>query len=150
MKPRALAITVARVALALLFVLAGVLKLRDPTRFALEIANYQLLPALAPYLALVLPSVEVVAGGALLLGPRSLRLGAALLVAFLLLAFTGAVATVVARGINVECGCFGGGGGPVTLLTLIRDVALLALAGFVVWGVRRGYREPARRADRRA
>jgi putative oxidoreductase len=44
--------------------------------------------------------------------------------------FTVAVTQVVVRGINVECGCFGGAAGPVTALTIARDVGLFAAALF--------------------
>jgi hypothetical protein len=42
--------------------------------------------------------------------------------------FTAAVTLVVARGINISCGCFGGHTGPISGLTIARDVALLAVA----------------------
>jgi len=34
--------------------------------------------------------------------------------------------SVVLRGINITCGCFGEGSGPVTTLTVLRDVVLVA------------------------
>jgi hypothetical protein len=45
--------------------------------------------------------------------------------------FTVAVASAVGRGINISCGCFGAGSGPVTLLTVARDLALIAASAFV-------------------
>jgi hypothetical protein len=50
----------------------------------------------------------------------------ALATSALMAIFTVAVTSVVLRGINISCGCFGAGSGPVTLLTVLRDVALLA------------------------
>ena len=97
--------------------------------FAQEIANYQLAPGLAPYGAMLLPAIEIVLGGALILGSRRWRAGAAVGLVGLLLVFTGAVLTAVVRGINIDCGCFGGGASPVTWWTVGRDVALLAAAG---------------------
>jgi putative oxidoreductase len=102
-----------RLGLGALFVVAGVLKLRDPTAFATEIANYRWLAQLAPVGAATLPAIEVLLGG-------------------LLIVFTAAIAQAVARGINVDCGCFGGGGGPVTGWTVVRDVALLLGAAALV------------------
>ena len=32
------------------------------------------------------------------------------------------------RHINIDCGCFGTGGGPITFVTLLRNLALLAVA----------------------
>src|SRR5438128_2638150 len=51
-----------------LLLFAGVAKLRDPSGFATEISNYHLLPSLAPWLAVALPTVELAIGGALLTG----------------------------------------------------------------------------------
>jgi uncharacterized membrane protein YphA (DoxX/SURF4 family) len=122
-----------RLVLGGLFVVAGVLKLGDPTRFAIEIGNYRLWPQVAPYLAVTLPFVEVVLGLAVVLAPRPWRLGAALGLVGLLTTFTVAVSQAVGRGINVDCGCFGGQSGPVTGLTVVRDLALLAVGGAVLW-----------------
>jgi uncharacterized membrane protein YphA (DoxX/SURF4 family) len=117
-----------RLGLGGLFVFAGAMKLRDPGRFALEISNYHLASALAPHLAIALPGIEVAAGLAVLLAPAAWRRSGALVVAALMLVFTAAVTSVLARGINVDCGCFGGGEGPVTAATVVRDVVLLAAA----------------------
>jgi uncharacterized membrane protein YphA (DoxX/SURF4 family) len=117
-----------RLGLGGLFVLAGVLKLAQPTAFATEIVNYRFLPALAPYLAATLPTIEVVLGVALVAAPLQWRRAAALAMAGMLAVFTVAVGQVVARGINIDCGCFGGGSGPVSGWTIARDVALLAAA----------------------
>ncbi len=115
-----------RIGLGALFVLTGVLKLGDPSAFAVEIHNYQLFPSLAPVLAATLPAIELVLGAALLLGPRSWLRAGALATSALLVVFTVAVGSAVARGINISCGCFGSGSSPVTLLTVARDVVLLA------------------------
>lgn len=128
---RALGATVLRVGLGALFVIAAVLKLRDPGAFATEIANYRLWSELAPYLATTLPAIELVVGLTLMVAPLAWRRAAALATVGLLLVFTIAVAQVVARGINVDCGCFGGRSGPVTSWTVARDLALLAAAALV-------------------
>ncbi len=113
-------------------IVAGALKLRAPGAFATEIANYQLFPAVAPYLAVVLPVVEVVVGGALLVAPRAWRRAAALAALVLFVQFTVAVGAAYFRHINIDCGCFGTGGGPITALTLLRDLALVAAAALSV------------------
>ncbi len=117
-----------RLGLGAVFVAAGLAKLRDPAGFADEIANYRLLPSLAPLLAITLPAVELVVGVAIVVGPAAWRRAAAVASAALLAVFTVAVAQVVARGIDVDCGCFGVGTGPVTPWTIGRDVVLLAAA----------------------
>jgi uncharacterized membrane protein YphA (DoxX/SURF4 family) len=124
---------VLRIVLGGLLVVAGALKLGDPTAFANEITNYRFLPLLAPWLAAALPSVEIVLGLALVVAPAGWRRAAALAAAGLLLVFTIAVTQVVVRGINVDCGCFGGNSGPVTALTVGRDLVLLAMAGAIMW-----------------
>lgn len=120
-----------RLGLAAVFGAAGALKLRDPSGFATEIANYHLLPSLAPWLAATLPAIELGLALALLLGTRRWRRAAALAATLLLAVFTVAVAQVVARGINVSCGCFGGDSGPVTLVTVARDLALLGASALL-------------------
>ncbi len=117
-----------RLGLGALFVLTGALKIGDPVAFAVEIHNYQLFPDLSPLLAATLPAIEIVVGAALIAAPRPWLRAGALASAALLAVFTIAVLSAVARGINISCGCFGAGWGasPVTLLTVGRDVALLA------------------------
>lgn len=120
-----------RLGLGALFVLTGALKLRDPAGFAVEIHNYQLFPALAAALAATLPTIEVVLGLALIAGTRAWVRGSALATGALMLVFTVAVGSVVVRGINISCGCFGAGSGTVTVMTVLRDVALLAACAAV-------------------
>ncbi|MGZ3406334.1 MAG: MauE/DoxX family redox-associated membrane protein [Polyangia bacterium] len=126
----------ARLALGALFVVAGALKLGDPTAFATEIANYRFLPELAPWLAVTLPAVEIVVGAALIVGPLPWRRAASLAAMGLLVMFTVAIVHVVRAGINVECGCFGGNSGPVTSWTAVRDLVLLAAAALVFRGTK--------------
>jgi putative oxidoreductase len=125
-----------RLGLGGLFVVAGALKLGDPAAFAQQIANYQLVPALAPYLAILLPPVEVVAGLALAAGPARWRQAGALVLALLTAMFTVAVASAAARGLDISCGCFGDPGsasGPVGWLTVARNLTLLVLLTGTMW-----------------
>src|SRR5262245_17156742 len=122
-----------RIVLGGLLVAAGALKLGDPTAFANEITNYRFLPSLAPWLAATLPAVEIALGVLLVVAPIGWRRAAAVAAAGLMLLFTVAVTQVVVRGINVDCGCFGGNSGPVTLLTVARDLLLLAMAAAIMW-----------------
>jgi uncharacterized membrane protein YphA (DoxX/SURF4 family) len=116
---------VLRLGLGGLLAVAGVLKLRDPSGFAVEIANYQLLPALAAYPAAILPATELVLGLSLIIAPAPWRRAATVGVAILFGLFTIAVGSAYARGINIACGCFGGGGDAIGPLTLVRNLALL-------------------------
>lgn len=122
-----------RLGLGGLFLVAGALKLSDPSAFAVEIHNYQLLPELAPVLAAALPTVELALGAAMAIGPRRWAHAGAFAATLVLLVFTVAVSSVVVRGINITCGCFGEGSGPVTALTVLRDIALIAAALALTW-----------------
>ena len=117
-----------RLGLGGLLIWSGVAKLGDPAKFASEIANYQLLPSVSPFMAVTLPPVEVVLGLALVVGRVPWVRAAALAATLVLGVFTLAVTTVVARGISVECGCFGTGSSLVTMWTVARDVAFVAAA----------------------
>jgi putative oxidoreductase len=69
--------------------------------------------------------VEIAAGVALILNVWARA--AALLLAALLAVFTVGLASALARGIDLACGCFGGTDA-ATWWTVLRDVALLAWA----------------------
>jgi putative oxidoreductase len=122
----------ARLLVAVVFIVAGALKLRDPAAFANDVANYQMMPALAPLLAAVLPPLEVVVGVALLALAAPWRRAAALCAAGLMVMFTVAAGSAYARGLDVACGCFGSAGGAVGWPTVLRDLALLGAAVLVV------------------
>jgi len=124
-----------KVALAALLLYAGWAKLADPAAFAEEIRNYRFFAEAAPLMATVLPGIEVVLGVVLLVAPlgSGWLQAAAITCAGLMLLFTVAVTQVVIRGIDIECGCFGGNAGAVTGWTILRDVALLAAALALAW-----------------
>lgn len=123
-----------RVALAWTFLHAGALKIWDFARmrpatpdFTLAIQQYRLLPSadLAVLLAVYLPWLEIVA--ALGLFARRIQLGAAALLAAMSGVFFAALASAWARGLRIECGCFG----RAEVVTdfpalLLRDACLLA------------------------
>jgi len=119
-----------KLGLGAVFLVAGIAKLRDPALFAEEIANYQLYPDTAPYLAAALPCIEVLVGAALVVTPgRSLWLqAAAVCTTLMMIAFTVATSHVLAEGINIDCGCFGGDSGPVSSSTVLRDVTLILVS----------------------
>ena len=90
-------------ALALLFIFAGAVKLRDPRAFAQAISQYGLMPdGLVPLLALGLPVIEVLAGLGLLINARG-SLGAILV---MLLVFLGVLGYAIAADLDIDCGCF--------------------------------------------
>ncbi len=118
--------TLARLALAGIFLYAAGTKVPDMGAFAESVANYRIVPAvLVPVTAAVVVGVEIAASLALLV--RRWARAAALLLAALLGVFTVGLATTLARGIDIACGCFGGND-PATWWTVLRDVVLVALA----------------------
>jgi len=121
-----------RIVLSFLFIFAGATKAYDPSEFAREIARYQLVPWTVSVLgAIYLPWLEMLTGILLLL--KRFERGALLIVTVLLLVFSGALASAMVRGLNIDCGCFGRAFAATgTLTPLIRNLVLLTCAS-VVW-----------------
>ena len=131
------AVLAARLLMAGIFIYASIDKIAHPAAFAKDVYNYQILPdALINLTALVLPWLELLLGLCLLAGiwlP-----GAVLTVNGLLLVFLAALVFNLARGLDVNCGCFGAGGLGPSMSTggyLLRDMAFLALGGFLFFSV---------------
>ncbi len=121
-----------RLLLGGVFVWAGAAKALDVPAFAGQVAAYQLLPYAWNYtVAATLPYVELLAG-ALLLANLRVR-PAALLLILLNALFIVVLASVVARGLDIDCGCFGPDAGTTPLQALGRDIVLVALAVAVYW-----------------
>ncbi len=116
-----------------LFVYASWHKIIYPELFAIDIATYDILPLiLINPMAIVLPYIELVAGLMLLIGLRVRT--AALLVTGMMAIFTIALIIALAQGLDMSCGCFASQGmeeDPISLKTLVRDLALFS-AGFYV------------------
>lgn len=95
-----------RVFLGALFVMAGVLKVSDPQAFAFSIKAFKILPDhLALLATFVLPWLEMICG-VLLIGGVWTRAAALVGIGQLAL-FIGGIISVLQRGLNVKCGCFG-------------------------------------------
>ena len=114
------------------FVLAGVLKIAAPAKFAGDVSNYRLLPhELINLVAILLPWVEVVSGAFVLAGIW-LR-SAALVIMSMTVVFFFTIVSALARGLNIECGCFGTVGGKhIGLVNLAIDSTLFCLAVLLV------------------
>ena len=135
---RQLGTLLARLLVGGVWVVAGALKLPDPSQNVRAVRAFELLPeAVVPVVGHALPGLEIVVGVSLLLGLLT-RVSAALS-AVMLVAFVVGIASAWARGLSIECGCFGGGAGPVADATaqypwdIARDVGLLLLSGWLVW-----------------
>lgn len=128
---------VLRVALGGLFLFAAYNKLRDPQQFAFSIKAFDLVPdGFATFATFAVPWTEIVVGTALVLGVWA-RSAAALLM-LMLAVFIAAFASVLYRGMDVTCGCFGKFEvpckGPVGACHIARNAVLFGLAGIVAWG----------------
>ena len=128
--------TVARLGLAAVFLVSGVLKAIDPDATYVAVRAYDVLPKLGVALvAGALPWLEIVIGLLLLVGIATRAVAVAS--AVLLLGFMVGVTQAWARGLSIDCGCFGGGGavdpGQTTYgRELLRDAGFLLLAGWLV------------------
>jgi uncharacterized membrane protein YphA (DoxX/SURF4 family) len=128
--------TVARLVTGGVWIWAGLLKLPHPDQSVLAVRAYQLLPGdSATPVGHLLPVLEVVVGACLVLGV--LTRGAALVSGLLFIAFIVGIASVWARGISIDCGCFGGGGYDPDATShypweIARDTGLLVLSAYLV------------------
>ena len=129
-----------RLVLAAVFLFAAYPKLLDPVAFAKAIENYRVaFPIIGKeyvYLAAgFLPALELVTALALLWN-RTKR-AASLLSIGMLVMFIILIGQAVARGLNIDCGCFGTGataklmGRAVGLKAILEDVLWLAMAVYV-------------------
>jgi uncharacterized membrane protein YphA (DoxX/SURF4 family) len=127
-----------RLILGGVLLVAGALKVTDPYSSATSVRAYQILPVdLANLLGFILPFAEVAIGIFLILGiwvRLNAIAGGALMIMFII-----AIGQAWARGISLDCGCFGKGGLldtdelPVWNYTLeiARDIVLAAFAGYI-------------------
>ena len=126
------AYVIARLGLGGVFIFAGVLKIIDPAGFALNVANFRLAPhEWINLIAITLPWIEVLAGVLLIAGiwPQA----SALVIGGMTVVFLGAIGSAVARGLDIECGCFGTVSAKrVGLMSLVFDAVLLAAAIWLV------------------
>jgi putative oxidoreductase len=115
-----------------LFLYAGILKAQNPQAFSDNIFSFQILPnALVNGLALGLPPFEIITGGMLIVGWQ--RRTAALGLLVLTCIFTFALSQALARGLKVDCGCFGSGtpSAVKNWLSLGRDILLIAMGAWL-------------------
>ena len=133
--------TAARVLLGVVWVWAAVAKMGDPAASVRAVRAYELLPEwLAKGVGYGLPFLEI-GLAVLLIAGLATRL-AAVLSSTLLVVFLVGIISAAARGLQIECGCFGGGGqlgaGQSTAYTgeILRDAGLLVVSLFLIWAYR--------------
>ena len=121
----------ARLILGGVLLAAGALKIGNLQKSAMAVRAYERLPvSLANFLGYTLPWIEI--GVGLLLITGALVRISGLIGAVTMLAFIIAIGQAWARGLSIDCGCFGGGGAidpedTKYLSEIIRDIGLLIL-----------------------
>ena len=125
-----IAVLALRVAMGVIFIYAGYVKLAEPWQlFAAGIADYEVVPMwAAKFLAHTLPWFEVLIGLLLIVG-RWFR-ASTVCMSLLLLVFFSLMVRAFLGGKEINCGCFG----PNELIswkTLVRDGSMLAASLFL-------------------
>lgn len=115
-----------RYALAFLFILASIEKLKNPYAFALSIDAYQIFPDWITNIStFFIPWLELFIGFGLLF---KFKLQANLYLYFvLMISFTILVLIAIIKGLDIECGCFGESSSKVGLIKLIENTFIIIL-----------------------
>jgi uncharacterized membrane protein YphA (DoxX/SURF4 family) len=128
---------VARLVVGGVWIVAGTLKLPDPAASVRAVRAYDLLPeSIVPTVGHLLPVIEVVVGVCLVVGLLTrFSAGAS---ALLFVAFVIGISSAWARNLQIECGCFGGGGYQAGASAgypwdIARDAGLILLSLFLIW-----------------
>jgi len=116
-----------RIVLGIVFIFAAITKAYEPDGFAQSIANYKLIPfSMVNFLAIILPWIELSAALLLIFG-ISVKENSAILTT-LLFVFIIAIAISLARGLDIDCGCFGTvDGTKVGVQKILENIGLLIL-----------------------
>lgn len=126
----------ARLGLGGVLIYAGYIKAFTPDKSMMAVRAYEILPIwLANVMGIVLPWLEMGAGLLLIAGiaVRFVAIfGAGLMIAFII-----AIAQAWARGLSIDCGCFGDGGavdpGETKYLeSILRDIGFALLAFWLI------------------
>ena len=127
----------ARLTLGGVIFAAGALKVTTPYKSAAAMRAYELLPiSIANFFGYALPWFEVGLGALLILGVATRLSG--FIAGSLMIAFIFAIASAWARGLSIDCGCFGGGGQVAPgetkyLQEIVRDFGLAFLGFYLYW-----------------
>jgi len=129
--------TLARVALGIVLVMAGWIKISSPDDAVRAVQAYQILQqGLTHAFGYGLPLAEILLGALLVLGlgSRWAAIGAGVL----MVVFIGGIVSAWVRGLSIDCGCFGGGGTVSAVgrnaryaVELARDLLFAGLASWV-------------------
>ncbi|MFD0742017.1 DoxX family protein [Phytohabitans flavus] len=135
--------TLVRLGLAAVWLAAGGAKVGDLAGSGRAVNAYDVMPYdLAKVIGAALPFAELALGVLLVVGLAT-RLAAGVSAA-LLVVFIAGITQAWARGLQIDCGCFGSGGqlaagqSPTYGPEILRDLGFLVLAGFLlIWPLTR-------------
>jgi uncharacterized membrane protein YphA (DoxX/SURF4 family) len=131
-------VLIARLVVGGVWIGAGYTKIIDIGASVRAVRAYQLLPeAVVPVVGAALPAVEILVGVLLVVG-LFVRVSS-VVSALMMLAFIIGISSAWARGLRIDCGCFGSGGvlaegeDPTYGWELARDAGLFVLAVICAW-----------------
>lgn len=127
----------ARLLLGGVFLAAGLTKVSDLPAAGRAVAAYQIFPfEVARIIGAMLPVVEIVLAVLLIAGVATRAMAG--IAAGLLVVFIAGIASVWARGLSIDCGCFGNGGAVASARSgayaweITRDAGLLIAALYLI------------------
>lgn len=127
-----------RFGLAAVWIVSGWLKIIDPLATRQSVLAYEIFNAQISYLiADIIPPLEIALGVLLILGIFLRWTG--IISALIFLGFIGGIASAWARGLTIDCGCFGGGGynesvtGWTYSIEILRDILFVAMAAWTAY-----------------
>ena len=129
---------VARLIVGVVELLAGLSKFSDPAGNVRAVRAYRILPeSIVPTVGHALPTIEIVIGALLILGLFTRAMG--ILSGLFFLAFIIGISSAWARGLEINCGCFGSQGVPADpqrqyAIDIARDIGLLlCCVWLIIW-----------------
>lgn len=136
MSPHRMLTLSARFILGGVFVYASFDKILHPAAFAEAVYNYQILPdGLINLMTIILPCLELVLGIFLII--NFWMPGTVVMINLFLMTFIGALLFNMARGLNINCGCFSTTAveSSMNILTVLRDTSFLAIAVYLLYAI---------------